>query len=129
GSICMVTGIVSLMLQVGNMISIWVSHSIHTGNQHQAEPISNTNFPTEKAVASAKLAGNSSLCPINGWAVYSKDNSIRIGSKGDVFVIREPFISCSHLECRTFFLTQGALLNDKHSNGTAKDRSPHRTLM
>uniref|UniRef100_A0A2S0E450 Neuraminidase n=6 Tax=H3N8 subtype TaxID=119211 RepID=A0A2S0E450_9INFA len=69
------------------------------------------------------------LCEAQGFAPFSKDNGIRIGSKGHVFVIREPFVSCSPSECRTFFLTQGSLLNDKHSNGTVKDRSPYRTLM
>ncbi|ACZ62767.1 neuraminidase, partial [Influenza A virus (A/swine/Lidkoeping/1193/2002(H1N1))] len=148
GSICMTIGIASLILQIGNIISIWISHSIQIGNLNQPETcnqsvityenntwvnqtyvnISN-NFVAEQALVSVKLAGNSSLCPVSGWAIHSKDNSVRIGSKGDVFVIREPFISCSHLECRTFFLTQGALLNDKHSNGTIKDRSPYRTLM
>lgn len=149
GSVCMTIGMANLILQIGNIISIWISHSIQLGNQNQIETcnqsvityenntwvnqtyvnISNTNFAAGQSVVSVKLAGNSSLCPVSGWAIYSKDNSIRIGSKGDVFVIREPFISCSPLECRTFFLTQGALLNDKHSNGTIKDRSPYRTLM
>ncbi|ADU16054.1 neuraminidase [Influenza A virus (A/green-winged teal/Interior Alaska/6MP0909/2006(H3N8))] len=69
------------------------------------------------------------LCDAKGFAPFSKDNGIRIGSRGHVFVIREPFVSCSPTECRTFFLTQGSLLNDKHSNGTVKDRSPYRTLM
>ncbi|AGI01213.1 neuraminidase, partial [Influenza A virus (A/Taiwan/50/2006(H1N1))] len=149
GSISIAIGIISLMLQVGNIISIWASHSIQTGSQNHTGicnqriityenstwvnntyvNINNTNVVAEKDKTSVTLAGNSSLCSISGWAIYTKDNSIRIGSKGDVFVIREPFISCSHLECRTFFLTQGALLNDKHSNGTVKDRSPYRALM
>ncbi|AGI01242.1 neuraminidase, partial [Influenza A virus (A/Taiwan/421/2006(H1N1))] len=149
GSISIAIGIISLMLQIGNIISIWASHSIQTGSQNHTGicnqriityenstwvnntyvNINNTNVVAEKDKTSVTLAGNSSLCSISGWAIYTKDNSIRIGSKGDVFVIREPFISCSHLECRTFFLTQGALLNDKHSNGTVKDRSPYRALM
>nr|ABU50410.1 neuraminidase [Influenza A virus (A/New York/14/2000(N1))] len=149
GSISVAIGIISLILQIGNIISIWASHSIQTGSQNYTGicnqriityenrtwvnqtyvNINNTNVVAGKDKTSMTLAGNSSLCPIRGWAIYTKDNSIRIGSKGDVFVIREPFISCSHLECRTFFLTQGALLNDKHSNGTIKDRSPFRALM
>nr|BAI81950.1 neuraminidase [Influenza A virus (A/Yamagata/45/2009(H1N1))] len=149
GSISITIGIISLMLQIGNIISIWASHSIQTGSQnntgicnqriityenstwvnHTYVNINNTNVVAGEDKTSVTLAGNSSLCSISGWAIYTKDNSIRIGSKGDVFVIREPFISCSHLECRTFFLTQGALLNDKHSNGTAKGRSPYRALM
>ncbi|AEO01676.1 neuraminidase [Influenza A virus (A/Mexico/UASLP-006/2008(H1N1))] len=149
GSISIAIGIISLMLQIGNIISIWASHSIQTGSQnntgicnqriityenstwvnHTYVNINNTNVVAGEDKTSVTLAGNSSLCSISGWAIYTKDNSIRIGSKGDVFVIREPFISCSHLECRTFFLTQGALLNDKHSNGTVKDRSPYRALM
>ncbi|AGI01214.1 neuraminidase, partial [Influenza A virus (A/Taiwan/163/2006(H1N1))] len=149
GLISIAIGIISLMLQIGNIISIWASHSIQTGSQNHTGicnqriityenstwvnntyvNINNTNVVAEKDKTSVTLAGHSSLCSISGWAIYTKDNSIRIGSKGDVFVIREPFISCSHLECRTFFLTQGALLNDKHSNGTVKDRSPYRALM
>nr|ACU43732.1 neuraminidase [Influenza A virus (A/Pennsylvania/14/2008(H1N1))] len=149
GSISIAIGIISLMLQIGNIISIWASHSIQAGSQnntgicnqriityenstwvnHTYVNINNTNVVAGEDKTSVTLAGNSSLCSISGWAIYTKDNSIRIGSKGDVFVIREPFISCSHLECRTFFLTQGALLNDKHSNGTVKDRSPYRALM
>nr|ACA33566.1 neuraminidase [Influenza A virus (A/Hawaii/28/2007(H1N1))] len=149
GSISIAIGIISLMLQIGNIISIWASHSIQTGSQnntgicnqriityenstwvnHTYVNINNTNVVAGEDKTSVTLAGNSSLCSISGWAIYTKDNSIRIGSKGDVFVIREPFISCSHLECRTFFLTQGALLNDKHSNGTVKERSPYRALM
>ncbi|AER09414.1 neuraminidase, partial [Influenza A virus (A/mallard/Korea/1203/2010(H10N8))] len=69
------------------------------------------------------------ICDVKGFAPFSKDNGIRIGSRGHVFVIREPFVSCSPTECTTFFLTQGSLLNDKHSNGTLKDISPFRTLM
>nr|AET84209.1 neuraminidase [Influenza A virus (A/Nevada/WRAIR1117P/2009(H1N1))] len=149
GSISIAIGIISLMLQIGNIISIWASHSIQTGSQnntgicnqriityenstwvnHTYVNINNTKVVAGEDKTSVTLAGNSSLCSISGWAINTKDNSIRIGSKGDVFVIREPFISCSHLECRTFFLTQGALLNDKHSNGTVKDRSPYRALM
>ncbi|ACR15472.1 neuraminidase [Influenza A virus (A/Managua/3759.02/2008(H1N1))] len=149
GSISIAIGIISLMLQIGNIISIWASHSIQTGSQnntgicnqriityenstwvnHTYVNINNTNVVAGEDKTPVTLAGNSSLCSISGWAIYTKDNSIRIGSKGDVFVIREPFIACSHLECRTFFLTQGALLNDKHSNGTVKDRSPYRALM
>ncbi|UDL16920.1 neuraminidase [Influenza A virus] len=149
GTVCMIVGIISLLLQIGNIVSLWISHSIqiewenHTGVCNQSVityvnntwvnqthvNISNIKIDTIQDVTPIILAGNSSLCPVSGWAVYSKDNSIRIGSKGDIFVIREPFISCSQLECRTFFLTQGALLNDKHSNGTVKDRSPYRTLM
>nr|ADA71175.2 neuraminidase [Influenza A virus (A/Novosibirsk/716/2009(H1N1))] len=149
GSISIAIGIISLMLQIGNIISIWASHSIQIGSQnntgicnqriityenstwvnHTYVNINNTKVVAGEDKTSVTLAGNSSLCSISGWAINTKDNSIRIGSKGDVFVIREPFISCSHLECRTFFLTQGALLNDKHSNGTVKDRSPYRALM
>nr|BAI81948.1 neuraminidase [Influenza A virus (A/Yamagata/51/2009(H1N1))] len=149
GSISIAIGIISLMLQIGNIISIWASHSIQTGSQnntgicnqriityenstwvnHTYVNINNINVVAGEDKTSGTLAGNSFFCSISGWAIYTKDNSIRIGSKGDVFVIREPFISCFHLECRTFFLTQGALLNDKHSNGTVKDRSPYRALM
>lgn len=123
GSISIAIGIISLMLQIGNIISIWASHSIQTGSQnntgicnqriityenstwvnHTYVNINNTNVVAGEDKTSVTLAGNSSLCSISGWAIYTKDNSIRIGSKGDVFVIREPFISCSHLECSNLF--------------------------
>lgn len=34
GSISIAIGIISLMLQIGSIISIWASHSIQTGSQN-----------------------------------------------------------------------------------------------
>lgn len=89
GSVCMTIGMANLILQIGNIISIWISHSIQLGNQNQIETcnqsvityenntwvnqtyvnISNTNFAAGQSVVSVKLAGNSSLCPVSGWAM------------------------------------------------------------
>nr|BAO04166.1 incomplete neuraminidase [Influenza A virus (A/Hokkaido/T64LP4/2009(H1N1))] len=37
GSVCMTIGMANLILQIGNIISIWISHSIQLGNQNQIE--------------------------------------------------------------------------------------------
>ncbi|QQZ91379.1 neuraminidase [Influenza A virus] len=148
GSVSIVLTTIGLLLQITSLCSIWFSH-YNQVTQTSEQPCSNntTNYYNETFVNVTNVQNNyttitepsspqiihyssgKDLCPVKGWAPLSKDNGIRIGSRGEVFVIREPFISCSINECRTFFLTQGALLNDKHSNGTVKDRSPFRTLM
>ncbi|ASJ81514.2 neuraminidase [Influenza A virus (A/sanderling/Delaware Bay/507/2016(H10N5))] len=93
-------------------------------------PINNTVYIERESHQEPEFLNNTEpLCNVSGFAIVSKDNGIRIGSRGHVFVIREPFVACGPTECRTFFLTQGALLNDKHSNNTVKDRSPYRALM
>ncbi|AUI42210.1 neuraminidase [Influenza A virus (A/red knot/Delaware Bay/197/2016(H10N5))] len=93
-------------------------------------PVNNTIYIERELTHEPEFLNNTEpLCEVSGFAVVSKDNGIRIGSRGHVFVIREPFVACGPSECRTFFLTQGALLNDKHSNNTVKDRSPYRALM
>ncbi|AWX61137.1 neuraminidase [Influenza A virus] len=68
-------------------------------------------------------------CQITGFAPFSKDNSIRLSAGGDIWVTREPYVSCSPDKCYQFALGQGTTLNNKHSNGTIHDRIPHRTLL
>ncbi|QQX99245.1 neuraminidase, partial [Influenza A virus] len=68
-------------------------------------------------------------CQIKGFAPFSKDNSIRLSAGGDIWVTREPYVSCDLSKCYQFALGQGTTLDNKHSNGTTLDRSPHRTLL
>ncbi|ADM13467.1 neuraminidase [Influenza A virus (A/Hong Kong/1-5-MA21-1/1968(H3N2))] len=68
-------------------------------------------------------------CQITGFAPFSKDNSIRLSSGGDIWVTREPYVSCDHGKCYQFALGQGTTLDNKHSNDTIHDRIPHRTLL
>ncbi|ABB96523.1 neuraminidase, partial [Influenza A virus (A/Nanjing/49/1977(H3N2))] len=68
-------------------------------------------------------------CQITGFAPFSKDNSIRLSAGGDIWVTREPYVSCDHGKCYQFALGQGTTLNNKHSNDTIHDRIPHRTLL
>ncbi|ADX42033.1 neuraminidase, partial [Influenza A virus (A/mallard/Ohio/556/1987(mixed))] len=62
-------------------------------------------------------------------APFSKDNSIRLSAGGNIWVTREPYVSCGPGKCYQFALGQGTTLNNKHSNGTIHDRIPHRTLL
>ncbi|XBP28906.1 neuraminidase [Influenza A virus] len=68
-------------------------------------------------------------CQITGFAPFSKDNSIRLSAGGDIWITREPYVSCSFNKCYQFALGQGTTLNNRHSNGTTHDRSPYRTLL
>nr|ACI25793.1 neuraminidase [Influenza A virus (A/Hong Kong/1-1-MA-20D/1968(H3N2))] len=68
-------------------------------------------------------------CQITGFAPFSKDNSIRLSVGGDIWVTREPYVSCDHGKCYQFALGQGTTLDNKHSNDTIHDRIPHRTLL
>ncbi|UPP24381.1 neuraminidase [Influenza A virus] len=68
-------------------------------------------------------------CQIAGFAPFSKDNSIRLSAGGDIWVTREPYVSCGLNKCYQFALGQGTTLENKHSNGTTHDRSPYRTLL
>ncbi|AFV68531.1 neuraminidase [Influenza A virus (A/chicken/Egypt/D4692A/2012(H9N2))] len=67
-------------------------------------------------------------CQITGFVPFSKDNSIRLSAGGDIWVTREPYVSCGLNKCYQFALGQGTTLNNKHSNGTTHDRSPYRPL-
>ncbi|WYM63353.1 neuraminidase [Influenza A virus] len=68
-------------------------------------------------------------CQITGFVPFSKDNSIRLSAGGDIWVTREPYVSCDLNKCYQFALGQGTTLDNKHSNGTTHDRSPYRTLL
>ncbi|XWS06999.1 neuraminidase [Influenza A virus] len=68
-------------------------------------------------------------CRITGFAPFSKDNSIRLSAGGDIWVTREPYVSCGPGKCYQFALGQGTTLDNKHSNDTIHDRTPHRTLL
>nr|AHB73513.1 neuraminidase [Influenza A virus (A/chicken/Egypt/S5442E/2012(H9N2))] len=68
-------------------------------------------------------------CQIPGFVPFSKGNSIRLSAGGDIWVPREPYVSCGLNKCYQFALGQGTTLNNKHSNGTTHDRSPYRTLL
>ncbi|UPP24021.1 neuraminidase [Influenza A virus] len=68
-------------------------------------------------------------CQIAGFAPFSKDNSIRLSAGGDIWITREPYVSCGLNKCYQFALGQGTTLDNKHSNGTTHDRSPYRTLL
>ncbi|XWS07032.1 neuraminidase [Influenza A virus] len=68
-------------------------------------------------------------CKITGFAPFSKDNSIRLSAGGDIWVTREPYVSCGPSKCYQFALGQGTTLDNKHSNDTIHDRTPHRTLL
>ncbi|ACF41760.1 neuraminidase [Influenza A virus (A/Hong Kong/1-9-MA21-2/1968(H3N2))] len=68
-------------------------------------------------------------CQITGFAPFSKDNSIRLSAGGDIWVTREPYVSCDRGKCYQFALGQGTTLDNKHSNDTIHDRIPHRTLL
>ncbi|UPP24213.1 neuraminidase [Influenza A virus] len=68
-------------------------------------------------------------CQIAGFAPFSKDNSIRLSAGGDIWVTREPYVSCGLNKCYQFALGQGTTLDNNHSNGTTHDRSPYRTLL
>ncbi|XBP20147.1 neuraminidase [Influenza A virus] len=68
-------------------------------------------------------------CGITGFAPFSKDNSIRLSAGGDIWVTREPYVSCDLDKCYQFALGQGTTLNNVHSNNTVHDRTPYRTLL
>ncbi|QCR95334.1 neuraminidase [Influenza A virus] len=68
-------------------------------------------------------------CKITGFAPFSKDNSIRLSAGGDIWVTREPYVSCDPNKCYQFALGQGTTLDNRHSNDTIHDRTPHRTLL
>ncbi|XZC43303.1 neuraminidase [Influenza A virus] len=68
-------------------------------------------------------------CKITGFAPFSKDNSIRLSAGGDIWVTREPYVSCDPKKCYQFALGQGTTLDNRHSNDTIHDRTPFRTLL
>lgn len=91
-----------------------------------------TNTTIEKEIC-PKLAEyrnwSKPQCDITGFAPFSKDNSIRLSAGGDIWVTREPYVSCDPDKCYQFALGQGTTLNNVHSNNTVRDRTPYRTLL
>ncbi|ADK35394.1 neuraminidase, partial [Influenza A virus (A/chicken/Shandong/FX/2009(H9N2))] len=68
-------------------------------------------------------------CQITGFAPFSEDNSIRLSGRGDFWVTREPYVSCSLCKCYQFRLGQATTLYNKHSNDTTHDIIPHESLL
>nr|QBX87656.1 neuraminidase [Influenza A virus] len=90
------------------------------------------NTTIEKEVCSVVLEyrnWSKPQCQITGFAPFSKDNSIRLSAGGDIWVTREPYVSCDPSKCYQFALGQGTTLNNKHSNSTMHDRTSYRTLL
>ncbi|AVT55563.1 neuraminidase [Influenza A virus] len=94
--------------------------------------LNHTTIEKEKEICSVVLEyrnWSKPQCQITGFAPFSKDNSIRLSAGGDIWVTREPYVSCDPSKCYQFALGQGTTLNNKHSNGTIHDRISHRTLL
>ncbi|QCO90786.1 neuraminidase [Influenza A virus] len=90
------------------------------------------NTTIEKEICSVVLEyrnWSKPQCQITGFAPFSKDNSIRLSAGGDIWVTREPYVSCDPSKCYQFALGQGTTLNNKHSNSTMHDRTSYRTLL
>ncbi|UST33965.1 neuraminidase [Influenza A virus] len=90
------------------------------------------NTTIEKEICSVVLEyrnWSKPQCQITGFAPSSKDNSIRLSAGGDIWVTREPYVSCDPSKCYQFALGQGTTLNNKHSNSTIHDRTSYRTLL
>ncbi|UST34637.1 neuraminidase [Influenza A virus] len=90
------------------------------------------NTTIEKEICSVVLEyrnWSKPQCQITGFAPFSKDNSIRLSAGGDIWVTREPYVSCDPSKCYQFALGQGTTLNNKHSNSTIHDRTSYRTLL
>ncbi|QFQ61925.1 neuraminidase [Influenza A virus] len=90
------------------------------------------NTTIEKEICSVVLEyrnWSKPQCQITGFAPFSKDNSIRLSAGGDIWVTREPYVSCDPSKCYQFALGQGTTLNNKHSNSTMNDRTSYRTLL
>ncbi|UST34289.1 neuraminidase [Influenza A virus] len=90
------------------------------------------NTTIEKEICSVVLEyrnWSKPQCQITGFAPFSKDNSIRLSAGGDIWVTREPYVSCDPSKCYQFALGQGTTLNNKHLNSTIHDRTSYRTLL
>nr|UYC47572.1 neuraminidase [Influenza A virus] len=92
--------------------------------------LTNTTIEKEKCSKLAEYRNWSKpQCRITGFAPFSKDNSIRLSAGGDIWVTREPYVSCDPDKCYQFALGQGTTLDNRHSNNTFHDRTPYRTLL
>nr|QHE23290.1 neuraminidase [Influenza A virus] len=146
GSVSLIIAIICLLMQIAILTT---TMTLHFGQKECSNPSNNQVMPCEPIIIERNTVHLSSttiereVCPkvaeyknwskpqclITGFVPFSKDNSIRLSASGDIWVTREPYVSCSPDKCYQFALGQGTTLKNKHSNGTTHDRTPHRTLL
>ncbi|BAK39976.1 neuraminidase, partial [Influenza A virus (A/duck/Vietnam/OIE-2581/2009(H9N2))] len=144
GSVSLTIATICLLMQIAILATTMTLHFNECTNpsNNQAVPcepiiierniteivhLNNTTIEKESCPKVAEYKNWSKpQCQITGFAPFSKDNSIRLSAGGDIWVTREPYVSCGLGKCYQFALGQGTTLNNKHSNGTIHDRSPHR---
>ncbi|AWF79325.1 neuraminidase [Influenza A virus] len=146
GSVSLIIAIICLLMQIAILTT---TMTLHFGQTECSNPLNNQVMPCEPIIIERNTMHLNSttiereICPkvaeyknwskpqcqITGFAPFSKDNSIRLSASGDIWVTREPYVSCSLDKCYQFALGQGTTLKNKHSNGTTHDRTPHRTLL
>ncbi|WAP38898.1 neuraminidase [Influenza A virus] len=149
GSVSLTIATVSFLMQIAILTTTVTLHFKHdecnTPPENQvmsSEPIiierniteivylNNTTVEKEICPKVAEyISWSKPQCKITGFAPFSKDNSIRLSAGGDIWVTREPYVSCGLGKCYQFALGQGTTLDNSHSNGTIHDRIPHRTLL
>nr|BAI83390.1 neuraminidase [Influenza A virus (A/swine/Tochigi/1/2008(H1N2))]BAJ11923.1 neuraminidase [Influenza A virus (A/swine/Tochigi/1/2008(H1N2))] len=148
-SISIITGIICLLMQVAILVT---TVTLHFKQYESGPPPSNQVIPCEPIIIEKNITeivylNNTILeketcsksveyrnwskpqCRVTGFAPFSKDNSIRLSAGGDIWVTREPYVSCDPDKCYQFALGQGTTLDNKHSNGTIHDRTSYRTLL
>ncbi|QOK07358.1 neuraminidase [Influenza A virus] len=146
GSVSLIIAIICLLMQIAILTT---TMTLHFGQKECSNPSNNQVMPCEPIIIERNTVHLNSttiereICPkvaeyknwskpqclITGFAPFSKDNSIRLSAGGDIWVTREPYVSCSPDKCYQFALGQGTTLKNEHSNGTTHDRTPHRTLL
>ncbi|AIY59311.1 neuraminidase [Influenza A virus (A/Georgia/1/1963(H2N2))] len=149
GSVSLTTATACFLTQIAILVTTVTLHF----KQHECDsPASNQVMPCEPIIIERNITeivylNNTTIekeicpkvveyrnwskpqCQITGFAPFSKDNSIRLSAGGDIWVTREPYVSCDSGKCYQFALGQGTTLDNKHSNDTIHDRIPHRTLL
>ncbi|ACD85245.1 neuraminidase [Influenza A virus (A/Tashkent/1046/1967(H2N2))] len=149
GSVSLIIATVCFLMQIAILVTTVTLHF----KQHECDsPASNQVMPCEPIIIERNITeivylNNTTIekeicprvveyrnwskpqCQITGFAPFSKDNSIRLSAGGDIWVTREPYVSCDPGKCYQFALGQGTTLDNKHSNDTIHDRIPHRTLL
>ncbi|ACF41749.1 neuraminidase [Influenza A virus (A/Hong Kong/1-9-MA21-1/1968(H3N2))] len=149
GSVSLTIATVCFLMQIAILVT---TVTLHFKQYECDSPASNQVMPCEPIIIERNITGivylnnttiEKEICPkvveyrnwskpqcqITGFAPFSKDNSIRLSAGGDIWVTREPYVSCDHGKCYQFALGQGTTLDNKHSNDTIHDRIPHRTLL
>ncbi|BAS21955.1 neuraminidase, partial [Influenza A virus (A/duck/Vietnam/HU1-225/2014(H9N2))] len=149
GAVSLTIAIICLLMQRAILVTTMTLHFKHNectnSSNNQAVPcgpiviernvteIVHLNSTTLEKEICPKATGyrnwSKPQCPITGFAPFSKDNSIRLSAGGDIWVTREPYVSCGPGKCYQFALGQGTTLDNSHSNGTSHDRTPYRTLL